>query len=101
MRLLLLLLLLPGLAAAQSLTREHPVPRRPEPPPAVIDFNRPASVPPGVPVPPGYRDAQAQSRPLPAASQRHRAADPDPRLRPRRLTRKQAQCHVADALTGM
>ena len=64
MRLLLLLLLLPGFAAAQSLTRDAPVPRRPEPPPAVIDFNRPASVPPGVPVPPGYRDARPNLDPF-------------------------------------
>jgi hypothetical protein len=67
MRLLLpLLLLAPGLAAAQSLTRDipTPTPRRPEPPPAVIDHNRPASVPPGVPVPPGYRDARPNLDPF-------------------------------------
>ena len=59
MRLLLIpLLLVPGLAAGQSLTRDIPTPRWPEPPPTVIDYNRPASVPPGVPVPPGYRDAR-------------------------------------------
>jgi hypothetical protein len=65
MRLLLIpLLLAPGLAAGQSLTRDIPIPRRPEPPPAVIDYNRPASVPPGVPVPPGYRDARPNLDPF-------------------------------------
>ena len=60
----LMLSLLPGLAAAQSLTRDIPVPRRPAPPPRVIDFDRPASVPPGIPTPPGYRDARPNLDPF-------------------------------------
>jgi hypothetical protein len=30
----------------------------------VIDYNRPSSVPPGVPVPPGYRDARPNLDPF-------------------------------------
>jgi hypothetical protein len=61
---LTLLLLLPGLAAAQSLTRDLPLPRRPAPPPARVDFDRPASLPPGIPAPPGYREARPNLDPF-------------------------------------
>ena len=57
-------LLLPALAAAQSLTRDIPLPRRPAPPPARVDFDRPASLPPGVPSPAGYREARPNLDPF-------------------------------------
>jgi hypothetical protein len=65
MRILLcLLVLLPGWAAAQSLTRDAPFPRRPPTPPPYVDFDRPSSIPPNLPSPPGYRDARPNLDPF-------------------------------------